>query len=228
MYKHVVQDIIIPLNELSRSIDLFHEWFEVYPLLVFPITVFRHEHEGFLRNPKEEDLIPGTQKQMMFDLGVYGVPEKVRRKEPWNAKEVIRAMEKYTRDVGGYQVGPSVDGWLRRLSAPSPHSHTAPTPPIAVFVRRHVHDARGEEQEERRWETHSARVHASSHNRPTLLKPRPQEFREMFNHELYDRVRRRPDIDAVGAFPEVYDKIRPEKGVLMDRPEFEADSKKTK
>ena len=29
VYKHVVQDIIIPIDELSRSIDLFHEWFEV-------------------------------------------------------------------------------------------------------------------------------------------------------------------------------------------------------
>lgn len=46
-----------------------------------------------------------------------------------------------------------------------------------------------------------------------------EEFREMFNHELYDRMRAK--YDAVGAFPEVYDKIKPEKGVLMDRPEFE-------
>lgn len=29
VYKHVVQDIIIPLDELERSIDLFHNWFEV-------------------------------------------------------------------------------------------------------------------------------------------------------------------------------------------------------
>ncbi len=32
----------------------------------------------------------------------YLVPEKVRRKEPWKAKTCIRAMEQYTRDVGGY------------------------------------------------------------------------------------------------------------------------------
>lgn len=43
-------------------------------------------------------------RQMFFDLGVYGVPEKVRKQQPWNAKQAIRAMEKYTRDVGGYQV----------------------------------------------------------------------------------------------------------------------------
>lgn len=41
---------------------------------------------------------------MFFDLGVYGVPEKVRQKQPWNAKEAIRAMEKFALEVGGYQV----------------------------------------------------------------------------------------------------------------------------
>jgi len=42
---------------------------------------------------------------MFFDLGAYGVPEKVRKKLPWNAKKCIRDMEEYTRQVGGYQVG---------------------------------------------------------------------------------------------------------------------------
>lgn len=37
-----------------------------------------------------------------FLLSLSIVPEKVRRKEPWNAKACIRAMEQYTRDVGGY------------------------------------------------------------------------------------------------------------------------------
>ena len=58
VYKHVVQDIIIPLHEMSRSIDLFHEWFEIYPLLIFPIAIFDHgEYEGFLRNPKAKDKV---------------------------------------------------------------------------------------------------------------------------------------------------------------------------
>jgi hypothetical protein len=42
--------------------------------------------------------------QMFFDLGAYGVPQAVRDQKPWNAKKCIRDMEKYTRDVGGYQV----------------------------------------------------------------------------------------------------------------------------
>ncbi|MDX2429963.1 MAG: hypothetical protein QNK35_03455, partial [Bacteroides sp.] len=35
-----------------------------------------------------------------------------------------------------------------------------------------------------------------------------EEFREMFDHTLYDKVRRK--YKAEGAFPEVYDKIKPE------------------
>ena len=35
-----------------------------------------------------------------------------------------------------------------------------------------------------------------------------EEFREMFDHTLYDRVRKK--YNAEGAFPEIYDKIKPE------------------
>lgn len=44
---------------------------KVYPLLVFPIAIFAHKHEGFLRNPK--NLIPGTNKQVSpMDRGLVG------------------------------------------------------------------------------------------------------------------------------------------------------------
>ena len=39
-----------------------------------------------------------------------------------------------------------------------------------------------------------------------------KEFRMMYDHEMYDRVRER--LDAVDAFPEVYDKVKPEKGIV--------------
>ncbi|CAM9420866.1 unnamed protein product [Phaeothamnion confervicola] len=170
VYKHVVQDIIIPVDELQRSIDLFHEWFEIYPLLVFPIAVFdRSPYKTWLRAPRnqfERQGRPGLHSkgkcEMFFDLGAYGVPEAVRRKEPWNARKVIRAMEQYTRDVGGYQC----------LYADT-------------FMTR-------------------------------------EEFREMFDHTLYDQMRK--EYGAIGAFPEVYDKIRPEAGVLQTREEFADDA----
>jgi hypothetical protein len=57
---------------MARSLDLFHEWFEIYPLLIFPIAVFDHgpAREGFLHNPTNK--VKGKSYQMFFDLGVYG------------------------------------------------------------------------------------------------------------------------------------------------------------
>eukprot|EP00612_Vaucheria_litorea_P008520 CAMPEP_0171472976 /NCGR_PEP_ID=MMETSP0946-20130122/1580_1 /TAXON_ID=109269 /ORGANISM="Vaucheria litorea, Strain CCMP2940" /LENGTH=478 /DNA_ID=CAMNT_0012002679 /DNA_START=514 /DNA_END=1947 /DNA_ORIENTATION=- len=171
VYKHVVQDIIIPIDEMARSIDLFHEWFNIYPLLVFPIAIFdRAPYKTFLRAPPNQfrrgGTHPGTYTegkcQMFFDLGAYGVPQKVRDKEMWNAKRVIRAMEAYTRDVGGYQC----------LYADT-------------FMTR-------------------------------------EEFKQMFDHTLYDETRKK--YNAIGAFPEIYDKIRPEAGVLTEMDGYEGES----
>jgi delta24-sterol reductase len=99
--KHVVQDIIIPLDELPKAVGKFEQWFNVYPLLVYPIRVFDHGNEGFLRPPPKK--APGKPWQMYFDLGVYGVPKKVRDQQEWDAIGSVRAMEKYARDVDGYQ-----------------------------------------------------------------------------------------------------------------------------
>ena len=38
------------------------------------------------------------------------------------------------------------------------------------------------------------------------------EFRQMYKHDLYDEQRKK--YDAITAFPEVYEKIRPEKGIV--------------
>ncbi len=56
IYKHVVQDIIIPISVMSEAIDLFHDLFEIYPLLVFPIRIYDNgEHQGMLRKPVNSD-----------------------------------------------------------------------------------------------------------------------------------------------------------------------------
>lgn len=149
--QHVVQDIIIPISEMEHSIELFHELFNLYPLLVFPIRIYDHgEYQGFLRKPPNP--ITGKNYQMYFDLGAYGLPADVKAGKPWNARQCIRKMEKYTREVTGYQLL-YADTYMTR-----------------------------------------------------------EEFREMFDHTLYDKMRKK--YHAEGAFPEVYDKIVPEKGVI--------------
>lgn len=73
IYKHVVQDMIVPMECMSEAINKFHEWFNIYPLLFFPVAIFDHgKHEGFIRNPSK--CLPGKNYQMFFNLGAYGVP----------------------------------------------------------------------------------------------------------------------------------------------------------
>jgi Delta24-sterol reductase len=80
------------------------------------------------------------------------VPNKVKQGKPWDPKVNVRAMEHWTRDVGGWQA-----------------------PYTDLFC------------------TH-------------------KEFRQMFNHTLWDK--QRIALKCEDAFPTVYDKVRPERGIV--------------
>jgi Delta24-sterol reductase len=80
------------------------------------------------------------------------VPSKVKQGKPWDPKVNVRAMEHWTRDVGGWQA-----------------------PYTDLFC------------------TH-------------------KEFRQMFNHTLWDK--QRIALKCEDAFPTVYDKVRPERGIV--------------
>lgn len=46
------------------------------------------------RSPPKSLLTPGTNFAMFNDLGVYGTPGPVKRREPYNPTHAMRAMEK--------------------------------------------------------------------------------------------------------------------------------------
>lgn len=101
VYKHVVQDMLVPLSELETAVEHFHQWFEVYPLLVMPFRQYDHgEHQGL--TPRPRHCVPGKSWEMYFDLGVYGIPPAVKRGEGWDAARAVRAMEAYARSVAGF------------------------------------------------------------------------------------------------------------------------------
>ncbi|CAD6192582.1 unnamed protein product [Caenorhabditis auriculariae] len=102
--KQVFQDIVMPLNTLKEQVDTAMELFDTLPLLVYPCRVYDHQRgpQGQLRAPNESLLVPGTNYAMFNDLGVYGTPGPVKRREHYNPTRAMRAMEKFTRDVGGY------------------------------------------------------------------------------------------------------------------------------
>lgn len=157
----VFQDIVLPMSAMSRAIDKAHELFEMYPILLYPSRIYDHSHDlqittgdaqGQLRAPRAHDRVPGKDFAMFFDLGVYGVPKAIKEKRPFRTVHAMRAMEEFTREVGGY---------------PFLYADT--------FMTR-------------------------------------QEFAEMFDLSLYEKVRRQVGADA--AFPHLYDKIKPEVDVF--------------
>jgi len=153
IYAHVVQESYVPVRKLGESVAKFHEWFNAYPLLVMPLKLVKHSHDGMIA-PKEEDLEPGKDYAMYICLGAYGVPQAVREQKFWDPSVNIRAMEDWTRNANGFN---------------------------ALYTD----------------------VFMSN-----------KEFRETFNLGLIDAAREK--YDAVGAFPTVYEKILPEKGLIPE------------
>ena len=97
--KQVFQDIVLPINKLEAQINISHELFDTYPVLVYPCRIYNHgKHRGQLRPPRPDQMVPGTEDYGMFnDLGVYGVPRLVRERKPWDAVTAMRKMEEFTR-----------------------------------------------------------------------------------------------------------------------------------
>ncbi|KAJ8924416.1 hypothetical protein NQ315_007212 [Exocentrus adspersus] len=147
--KQVFQDIVLPIRKLEDQIATSEKLFDAYPLLVYPCRVYNHgDNSGQIKPPPKEYLVEGTNYAMYNDLGIYGVPGFVKRKEKYNPVTAMRAMEKFTRDVGGFSF----------LYAD-------------IFMTR-------------------------------------KEFEEMFDLGLYEKVRKK--YKAEGAFPHLYDKVKPE------------------
>lgn len=147
--KQVFQDIVLPMQKLEEQIKISEELFDAYPLLVYPCKIYdRGPNSGQLKQPSKKYIVPGTDYALYNDLGIYGVPGFVKRKEPFNPVEAMRKMEKFTRDVGGFSF----------LYAD-------------IFMNR-------------------------------------EEFEEMFDLSLYEIVRKK--FKAVGAFPHLYEKVKPE------------------
>lgn len=57
----VFQDIVLPINQLEKQIDVSDEIFDAYPILVYPCRIYDHgQHRGQLRPPRPDQMCPGT------------------------------------------------------------------------------------------------------------------------------------------------------------------------
>ena len=105
---HVVQDMLVPMKDLSKCIDVFHEEVNLYPLWVCPFKIPKYNIPGDKKTPKRspENLgfvhnISADIEEMYVDVGAYGNPSVGKKFE---AKATCRRLEDYVRKVKGYQM----------------------------------------------------------------------------------------------------------------------------
>eukprot|EP00928_Gymnodinium_smaydae_P072652 TRINITY_DN55981_c0_g1_i1.p1 TRINITY_DN55981_c0_g1~~TRINITY_DN55981_c0_g1_i1.p1 ORF type:complete len:546 (-),score=58.44 TRINITY_DN55981_c0_g1_i1:140-1777(-) len=103
--KQVFQDITMPMTEMERAVDLSATCFDLWPLLIYPCKEFdKGPGKGQLRPPRPEQLCPGSDPKwgMFFDLGIYGVPGYLLRKEPYNPSRAMTRYTKFVKEIGGH------------------------------------------------------------------------------------------------------------------------------
>jgi delta24-sterol reductase len=130
--KHVIQDMLVPLDKLKESLLVFDKEVKIYPLWLCPFIL--ESNPGMVHPEKNE-------AELYVDIGAYGIPLAPN----YNAEKTTRDLEEFVRKVKGFQML-YADTYMTR-----------------------------------------------------------EEFRQMFDHKLYDKLRKKYDCEA--AFPEVYDKI---------------------
>lgn len=88
---HVLQDMLVPIENMKGSIKIFQDTFNVFPIWLCPFIL--PNDPGMLR-PKD------GKERLYVDIGLYGVP-KVPNFKP---REDMRKIEKYVTDVKGFQM----------------------------------------------------------------------------------------------------------------------------
>lgn len=88
---HVVQDMLVPMKYLEKSINVFDSEINVYPLWLCPFVL---PSQPGMVHPK------GDEAELYVDIGAYGEPKQ----KHFQAKASMRQLEKYVRDVHGFQM----------------------------------------------------------------------------------------------------------------------------
>ncbi|QSA98172.1 FAD-binding protein [Methylococcus sp. EFPC2] len=94
---HVVQDMLMPIRHLKKSLQYFAEHYAIYPLWLSPMAVYDNERQlGFIHPYRDED---GAVDELFVDIGVYGVP----RKADFDNRAALPLLEKFVIENHGYQ-----------------------------------------------------------------------------------------------------------------------------
>lgn len=93
--KHqALQDMLVPLRHLKKSIEYFADEYDLYPLWLSPMAIF--DQPGFVQPLRLPD---GGVEAMYVDIGAYGTT----RKPGLDNREALPRLERFVIDHQGYQ-----------------------------------------------------------------------------------------------------------------------------
>ena len=96
--KHVLQDALVPIRHLAKTVDYFDDIFDAYPVWLCPVRLGRKEPSGFV-GPRAD----AGDHAMYVDVTVVAVPRPVLRGEDYSALDATRRMERFLIENSGYQ-----------------------------------------------------------------------------------------------------------------------------
>ncbi len=96
---HVVQDMLVPVDDLGACLDVFDKETNIYPIWLCPFKISsnasgKQPHRGFIKP------LDGQKETMFVDIGVYGNPTV----KGFKADKTCRILEECVRDMKGYQM----------------------------------------------------------------------------------------------------------------------------
>jgi delta24-sterol reductase len=113
---HVIQDMLVPMNNLKQAYAVFDKEYDVYPLWLCPYRAVSYKgsdapHRCFLKEPKNlttgHDYLQIGEKmsyEMFVDLGAYGIPSAVKQKKPFDIVAASRIVEHAVVSMDGFQM----------------------------------------------------------------------------------------------------------------------------
>ncbi|CAD6185161.1 unnamed protein product [Caenorhabditis auriculariae] len=102
--KHVLQDMLVPLDRLNETINVFHKEVEVYPIWLCPFN--QPSCPGMVRQRSGKSI-------MYVDVGVYGITEKKKIMTHTKGFQMMYADTYMTRSEFWEMFDSSIYDWLR-------------------------------------------------------------------------------------------------------------------
>lgn len=93
---YTVQDMLMPITHLKKSISYFDSHFNLYPLWLSPMAVYGNPKQlGFI-HPYQH---PDGSDDMYVDIGAYGTPKQAQ----FDNHQALPLLEKFVLEHQGYQ-----------------------------------------------------------------------------------------------------------------------------